>query len=129
MMKKKHPEWTRRKFIGTLTGAGTAMMLNPCLSWTINEVDPRVAAIVAKTIGIDTHNHIDVPLNATEQPGPKADLAGEMKQQREFTEDFRYWLAIPAGTERLSEVKIEVLRLGSEDRRRERRARHVWDVL
>ena len=59
---------------------------------------------------------------------PRA-LAGEMKQQREFTEDFRYWLAIPAGSERLSEVKIEVLRLGSEDRRRERRARHVWDVL
>ena len=79
-MKKTHPGWTRRKFIGTLTGAGTAVMLNPWLSWTINEVDPRVAAIVAKTIGIDTHNHIDVPLNATELPGPNADLAGEMKQ-------------------------------------------------
>lgn len=56
-------------------------------------------------------------------------LAGEMKQQREFSEDFRYWLTPPAGGNRLSEVKIEVLRVGSEDRRRERRARHVWDVL
>ena len=56
-------------------------------------------------------------------------LAGEMKQQREFNEDFRYWLAPPAGGERLSEVKIEVLRVGSNDRRRERRTRHVWDVL
>jgi hypothetical protein len=66
---------------------------------------------------------------------PRA-LAGEMKQQREFGEDFRYWLsepvaglAPPAGGERLSEVKIEVLRVGSDDRRRERRTRHVWDVL
>ena len=56
-------------------------------------------------------------------------LAGEMKQERVFTEDFRYWLSPPAGNQRLSEVKIEVLRVGSDDRRRERRARHVWDVL
>lgn len=56
-------------------------------------------------------------------------LAGEMKQERVFTEDFRYWLSPPAGSERLSEVKIEVLRVGSNDRRRERRTRHVWDVL
>jgi hypothetical protein len=73
---------------------------------------------------------------------PRA-LAGEMKQQREFGEDFRYWMSLPAagmslpaagstppaGGERLSEVKIEVLRVGSNDRRRERRTRHVWDVL
>jgi len=59
---------------------------------------------------------------------PRA-LAGEMKQQREVSEDLRYWLSPPAGTERLSEVKIEVLRVGSTDRRRERRTRHVWDVL
>ena len=76
-------------------------------------------------------------------------LAGEMTQERVFAEDFRYWLSLPAaglslpaaglslpaadspaaGGERLSEVKIEVLRVGSNDRRRERRTRHVWDVL
>jgi hypothetical protein len=59
---------------------------------------------------------------------PRA-LAGDMQQERVFSEDFRYWLAPPAGGERVSEVKIEVLRVGSEDRRRERRTRHVWDVL
>jgi hypothetical protein len=74
---------------------------------------------------------------------PRA-LAGEMKQQREFAEGFRYWMTLPAagaspgpaspaapaaGGQRLSEVKIEVLRMGSNDRRRERRTRHVWDVL
>lgn len=56
-------------------------------------------------------------------------LAGALQQQREFSEDFLYWLATPAGGERLSPVKIEVLRVGSTDRRRERRTRHVWDVL
>ncbi len=59
---------------------------------------------------------------------PRA-LAGAMKQERVFSEDFLYWLATPAGIERLSPVKVEVLRVGSPDRRRERRTRHVWDVL
>ena len=69
-------------------------------------------------------------------------LSGQMTQERVFAEDFRYWLSLPAaglsppaadsteaGGQRLSEVKIEVLRVGSNDRRRERRTRHVWDVL
>lgn len=61
-------------------GAGAALMLNPLLSWASTEPDPRIAAIVAKTFGIDTHNHIDVPLIKSELPGPKVDLAGEMKK-------------------------------------------------
>ncbi|MBS1597072.1 MAG: membrane dipeptidase [Bacteroidetes bacterium] len=79
-MKKFQPEWSRRKFISTITGSGMMIMLNPFLSRAVHEVDPRVAALVAKTIGIDTHNHIDVPLNASELPGPKVDMAGEMKK-------------------------------------------------
>ncbi len=57
------------------------LVLNPYLSWTLNEdeIDPRVIEIVKRTIGIDTHNHIDVPLNKPELPGPKIDLATEMK--------------------------------------------------
>ncbi|KIC62919.1 dipeptidase [Chryseobacterium taiwanense] len=73
-------QWSRRKFLTTLGGAGAVLMLNPLLSWTISEIDPRVSKIVANTIGIDTHNHIDVPLNAKELPGPKVDLMGEMKK-------------------------------------------------
>ena len=73
-------EWSRRRFINTLTGASAMTMLNPLLSWTVDEVDPRVASVVAKTIGVDTHNHIDVPLNAAELPGPKVDLAGDLKK-------------------------------------------------
>jgi membrane dipeptidase len=78
MMEKTQQDWSRRKFINTLTGASAVVMLNPLLAWMVDEVDPRVARIVAKTMGIDTHNHIDVPINATELPGPKVDLIGEM---------------------------------------------------
>lgn len=72
--------WSRRKFVTTLSGAGAIIMLNPSFAWAAGEEeDPRIAAIVAKTMGIDTHNHVDVPLNAAELPGPKLDLAGEIK--------------------------------------------------
>jgi DUF3019 family protein len=55
--------------------------------------------------------------------------AGDLQQARAVSEDFVYWLTHPTGVERLAEVKISVLRVDSADRRRERRARHVWDVL
>jgi membrane dipeptidase len=79
-VKKSQQKWSRRKFINGLTGAGAAITLSPLLSFVINEGDPGVDAIVAKTIGTDTHNHIDVPLSATEMPGPTVDLTGEMKK-------------------------------------------------
>lgn len=77
---KSQSTWSRRGFITALAGTGAAVMLNPLVTWAIDEVDPRVAAIVAATIGIDTHNHIDVPLTADAGPGPDIDLAGEMKR-------------------------------------------------
>ena len=81
-MKKFQPTWSRREFLTAVTvaGAGTAMMLNPLAGWAIDNVDPQVAKIVADTMGIDTHNHIDVPLTTAEVPGPNIDLAGEMKK-------------------------------------------------
>lgn len=80
-MKEIHNGWTRRKFIFTLTGASAAVFINPFSSWALtNAADDKVAKIVAKTFGIDTHNHIDVPLNLGELPGPNVDLIGEMKR-------------------------------------------------
>ncbi len=79
-MKKSQQNWSRRKFIKGLTGTSAAITLSPLLSFVVNEYDPRVDAIVAKTIGTDTHNHIDVPLSTTEMPGPTVDLSGEMKK-------------------------------------------------
>jgi hypothetical protein len=72
-------------------------------------------------------------LNADAQPAPlrcwPSAFSGEHKQERLVSQNFAFWLTPPSGTERAAEVKIEVLRVGSDDRRRERRTRHVWDVL
>ncbi len=77
-------KWSRRKFINGISRAGAANTLGPLLSFAADEspdqYDPRVDAIVAKTIGVDTHNHIDVPINASELPGPTVDLSGDMKK-------------------------------------------------
>lgn len=57
------------------------MMLDPLTAWAIgDDIDPRVAAVVANTIGVDTHNHIDVPLLTADVPGPNIDLPGELKK-------------------------------------------------
>jgi len=72
--------WSRRKFITTTAGAGAILVLNPSIGWAFDVTDPKVAAIVAKTMGIDAHNHVDVPLNTPELPGPKLNLVGEMKK-------------------------------------------------
>ncbi len=78
---KKFTSNSRRRFLSTVARtAGAGMMLRPRLAWTADEPDPRVAGIVAKTIGIDAHNHIDVPLTAADMPGPDIDLKGEMKR-------------------------------------------------
>lgn len=70
--------WSRRKFI--INSTRTALILNPLWSLAISKDDRRVAKIAANTIGIDTHNHIDVPLNVTELPEPNVDLVGEMNK-------------------------------------------------
>ena len=62
---------SRRQFLSRAAMAtGAAVMLHPPLSWAGDVTDRRVADIVAMTIGIDTHNHIDVPLTAAVVPGP-----------------------------------------------------------
>ena len=78
MMMKFEIQCSRREFIASVSGA--ALVLGPLVALALDEPDPRVAKIVADTIGIDTHNHIDVPFAAAEVPGPDVDLAGEMKR-------------------------------------------------
>ena len=71
-------ELSRRKFIRHVGGASAATILHPILFLSDNQGDPRIDKIVAKSIGTDTHNHIDVPLTVAELPGPAIDLAGEI---------------------------------------------------
>jgi len=72
---------SRRQFLSTVSMTAVAgIMLRPRKGWAADTTDPRVAEIVATTLGADTHNHIDVPLTAAEMPGPDLDLTGEMKR-------------------------------------------------
>jgi membrane dipeptidase len=77
---KRQTSYSRRQFLSAVASTGAAIALGPRLGWAADIIDPRAAEIAAKTIGIDTHNHIDVPLTAAEMPGPDIDLAGEMKR-------------------------------------------------
>lgn len=74
-------------FILSLTGVGSALIVNPVLSWANSvrpesaeeEIDPRVAKIVAKTMAVDTHNHVDVRIYP-DQPLPTYDLLNDFKK-------------------------------------------------
>jgi membrane dipeptidase len=80
-MKHTNNNWSRRKFIGSVSGTGAALLFHPLFSLAHrNDVDPRIAALIAKTIGIDAHNHLDVPFTAAAFKDQQYDLAGELKR-------------------------------------------------
>lgn len=79
-MKIEKKEIDRRKFLASLIGAG--VLINSRLSFSKeieNQLDPRVAKIVAKAMAIDTHNHVDVRIYP-DQPLPKYDLLADFKK-------------------------------------------------
>lgn len=53
---------------------------------------------------------------------------GQLADDRSVRETFRFWMTGTDTTDRLAEVSVEVLRMDSDDRRRKRRTRHVWDI-
>lgn len=55
--------------------------------------------------------------------------AGELSEQRVVRDDFRYWITGSDAATELAVVTVEVLRMDEGDRRRNRRTRHVWDLL
>lgn len=79
-MKETRNDFTRRHFLTAISGMGGIMLLKSFHSFALNETDPRIVAIIKKTIAIDTHNHIDVPLKKEELPGPAVELKAEMKK-------------------------------------------------
>jgi membrane dipeptidase len=59
MLKSNYPSLSRREFLITAVGAGGAMLLGPAWLNAAGEgVDPRVAQVMSRTIGIDMHNHV-----------------------------------------------------------------------
>jgi membrane dipeptidase len=50
---------SRRDFLTTAVGAGGAMLLGQTWLNAVGQgVDPRVAPIVSRSMGIDMHNHV-----------------------------------------------------------------------
>ncbi len=78
-MNHNHPNWTRRKFLGTVAVAGTAWAFNPYTSWAAYDTDRKIKKLVAKTIGFDAHNHMDMPYNAADFKIQSYELATELK--------------------------------------------------
>lgn len=79
-MNSNGENWSRRKFMMITAGAGTALLFHPLTSLANNSTDPKIARIVAKTIGIDTHNHIDMPFEPKNFNANEFKLANEMKK-------------------------------------------------
>jgi membrane dipeptidase len=70
MLKNNYPNRSRREFVTTAAWAGGAMLLGPAwLNAAGETVDPRVAQVMSRTIGIDMHNHV-YPAGTEPQPGP-----------------------------------------------------------
>jgi membrane dipeptidase len=81
IMNNSPSAWSRRKFLATTALAGSSvLLLNSINAWGYDDIDPRVAKIVADTLGVDTHNHIDVPLTTGDVPGSGIGLADAMKK-------------------------------------------------
>ena len=55
--------------------------------------------------------------------------AGELQDDRTVAETFSYWLSQGVGAPALAKATVDVLQKDSDDRRRRRRTRHVWDIL
>lgn len=55
--------------------------------------------------------------------------SGRHEDDRAVTETFRYWLNRGADQPELASATVEVLRKDSDDRRRRRRTKYVWDLL
>ena len=53
---------------------------------------------------------------------------GQLTDDRSVRETFSFWMTGTDTADRLAEVRVEVLRMDSDDRRRKRRTRHVWDI-
>lgn len=55
--------------------------------------------------------------------------AGDLQDERTVAESFSYWLNQGVDEPVLAKATVDVLQKDSDDRRRRRRTRHVWDIL
>jgi membrane dipeptidase len=81
VLRNDYPSLSRRELLTTSVGAGGAMLLRPAwLNAAPDGVDPRVAQVISKTIGIDMHNHVHPA--GTELHPPQGPLRRQEEQQQ-----------------------------------------------
>jgi membrane dipeptidase len=81
VLKNNYPSLWRREFLTTGLGAGGAIMLGPAwLNAESGGVDPRVAKVMSRTIGIDMHNHV---YPAGTEPHPQNGQPQQKEEQRQ----------------------------------------------
>lgn len=73
--------WSRRTFVKNMASVCSVLVISPLIPSCVStkKVSP-MTNILTNTIGIDTHNHIDVPFNASEILNLKVDLQRELKK-------------------------------------------------
>lgn len=70
---------SRRKFIAQTSAFGALLMTQPFRVWSQFDQDSRVQAIISKSLGIDTHNHVDVPFDKSIFANQKYGLGDELR--------------------------------------------------
>jgi membrane dipeptidase len=81
MLKNRFSSLSRREFLTTSVGASGAMLLGPAwLSPTADGIDPRVAQVISRTIGIDMHNHVYL---AGTEPHPQHGQPQRQEEQQQ----------------------------------------------
>ncbi len=55
--------------------------------------------------------------------------AGMLVEERVVQDTFRYWLTGDGSSGRVAEATLDVMSAETDDRRRQRQRRHVWDIL
>ncbi len=77
VLMKTSCRFSRRDFLTTAVGAGGAMLLGPAWLNAAGEVvDPRIAQVMSRTIGIDMHNHVYPPGTEPHPHGQPPQQAG-----------------------------------------------------
>ena len=73
---------SRRQFLAGAAGVSSAFLMG-VERLPAEEQDARVAEIVARTIAVDMHNHVNIPYAkapAVARPVPHIDLSGQIKR-------------------------------------------------
>ncbi len=85
-MKNIYSSLSRREFLTTAARAGGAMLLGPAwLNAAGDGIDPRVAKVMSRTIGIDMHNHV---YPAGTEPHPQGGQPPRQEEQPQAPELF-----------------------------------------